>query len=117
MNDDYSYALNAGIYVYFGGIGLFVLITFICAMRWYAREARLSRTRAEEAERLLEEVVRKRERKQDEESEPKAKPARKRVEFRPVEEDDEDDEDEAPKPAGKHVYDPKQHKVVWVPAE
>jgi hypothetical protein len=21
------------------------------------------------------------------------------------------------KPAGKHVYDPKQHKVVWVPAE
>lgn len=21
------------------------------------------------------------------------------------------------KPAGKHIYDPKQHKVVWVPAE
>lgn len=116
MNDDYSFALNAGFYVYFGGIGLFVLITFICAMRWYAREARLSHTRAEEAERLLREAVRKRERKQDEESDPKPKPARKRVEFLPVEEDD-DDEDEVAKPAGTHIYDPKQHKVVWVPAE
>ena len=30
---------------------------------------------------------------------------------------EEEEEFEAPKPAGQHIYDSKQHKVVWVPAE
>lgn len=108
MNDDYSYALNVGFYVYFGGIGIFVLITFICALRWYARQAREFRIRAEEAERS---------RTEESKPKPKPKPARKPVVFVDAEEEDDEDEEEAPKPAGKHVYDPKQHKVVWVPAE
>ena len=110
MNDDYTYPLTVGFYVFFGGLGIFILITFICAMRWYAREARRFRERAEEAERARDEAERT--------PVEKPKPARKkRVEFVPVEEDDEDEEEEAPKPAGKHIYDPEQHKVVWVPAE
>jgi hypothetical protein len=100
---DYPESLYTVGFIYFGGIFVFVVITFIMSLRWYAREASIQRARAEEAERLARKPVEK-------------KPARKPVVFVDVEEDEEE-EFEAPKPAGKHIYDPKQHKVVWVPAE
>ena len=101
---DYPESLYTVGFIYFGGIFVFVVITFIMAMRWYAREASNQRPRAEEAERPVRKPAQN------------PKPARKPVVFVDVEEDEEE-EFEAPKPAGKHIYDPKQHKVIWVPAE
>jgi hypothetical protein len=102
---DYPESLYTVGFIYFGGIFIFVIITSIMAMRWYAREARYHRARADEAYR-----------EREEKPADKPKPARKPVVFVDAEEDEEE-EFEAPKPAGKHIYDPKQHKVVWVPAE
>jgi len=60
-----------------------------------------------------------RERKREEREAKKYNPTRpkREVVFREVEEEEEEEDWEAPEPTGKHVYDPKAHRVVWVPNE
>ena len=66
------------------------------------------------------ELLREAEKEEQETKAPKKEynPSRPKKKVTFVDADENEQEElEAPKPAGKHIYDPKQHKVVWVPAE
>ena len=94
-----------------------VLIWGVWWLAWQTSKAHHELLQEQKEAREAEEE-RKKERKRESKTK-KYNPTRpkREVVFREVEEDEDEEvwEDEAPK--GKHVYDSKAHKVVWVPAE
>ena len=102
------------------GSTIFMSVLFFVALiwgvwwlAWQTSKAHheLLREEEEEQEQEQEEQEKKAPKKKYNQGRPK-----KKVTFVDADEDEEE-EFEAPKPAGQHIYDPKQHKVVWVPAE
>jgi hypothetical protein len=100
------------------GTTIFVNLAFFVALVWGVWWLAWQTSKAHHE--LLREEEQEQEQEEQEKKAPKKKynPSRskKKVTFVDADEDEEE-EFEAPKPAGQHIYDPKQHKVVWVPAE
>jgi hypothetical protein len=102
-----------GVFNFFVTVGAWILFVYLIAKFYeiYKRSETKERIQEEQEEKARKERKRK---SADTTEKPKAK--RRTVRFEDAQPPEEDDyEDEEPK--GTYVYDPKEHKVVFIPAE
>jgi flagellar biosynthesis component FlhA len=91
------------------------LIWGVWWLAWQTARAHFELQQQEKEEEEEDEQEQEKEKKLEKKKTYQPNRPKREVVFRDADKEEEILEDV--KPAGKHIYDPKQHKVVWVPAE